>query len=239
MRGTRLLIGPVVTKPSSELDVRPAATARIPALDGLRGIAILLVLLWHGMFGPLFDTRVATYVISVGRLFWSGVDLFFVLSGFLIGGILLDSKDSPRYFATFYLRRAYRILPVYGAVVAFYYLKHIPAYFLHGSPDQARIPFLAYAMFTQNFWMALGISGGIGLAATWSLAVEEQFYLTAPLIVRRLNRVRLAYVLSAVVVLSPLLRVLVVYGSHLGKRAPYVLMPCRADALCRECCRRY
>jgi uncharacterized membrane protein YcfT len=68
------------------------STGRIPALDGLRGIAILLVLLWHVVFGLHPDSKLLTNLLAVGKLSWSGVDLFFVLSGFLIGGILLDRK---------------------------------------------------------------------------------------------------------------------------------------------------
>jgi len=69
-------------------------TVRIPALDGLRGLAILLVLLWHSLFQAAFRHPAFNGLVSLGRLSWSGVDLFFVLSGFLIGGILLDHRDS-------------------------------------------------------------------------------------------------------------------------------------------------
>jgi peptidoglycan/LPS O-acetylase OafA/YrhL len=83
------------------------SSVRIPALDGLRGIAILLVLLAHTVFHTTFQSHAAlNRLVALGSLSFSGVDLFFVLSGFLIGGILLDHLDSPRYFTTFYLRRA-------------------------------------------------------------------------------------------------------------------------------------
>ena len=171
--------------------------------------------------------------LSLGRLSWSGVDLFLVLSGFLIGGILLDAKDSPRYFTTFYLRRAYRILPIYGVVVGIYSLRYLPVSVLHSWAGSAAIPFGAYPTFTQNFWMASrGTFGPVSMAVTWSLAVEEQFYLTAPLIVRRLSRKRLVYMLAAIVFLAPILRVLLVFTFHQDCLAAYVLMPCRADALC-------
>src|SRR5580698_6917955 len=90
------------------------SSARIPALDGLRGVAILLVLLYHAVFQFQPDSIFLLRLLTLGRLTWSGVDLFFVLSGFLIGGILLDVRDSPCYFETFYIRRAFRILPLYG-----------------------------------------------------------------------------------------------------------------------------
>jgi peptidoglycan/LPS O-acetylase OafA/YrhL len=83
---------------------------RSQALDAVRGIAILLVLIWHYL--PR-DGSTPTLIISSTRLFWSGVDLFFVLSGFLIGSILLQNVSSRNYFSTFYIRRAARILPLY------------------------------------------------------------------------------------------------------------------------------
>ena len=76
----------------SQVAALRAASVRIPALDGLRGVAILLVLLWHGVFQIQTDSKVGTRLLSLGSLSWSGVDLFFVLSGFLIGGILLDAQ---------------------------------------------------------------------------------------------------------------------------------------------------
>src|SRR5882724_4805758 len=107
-------------------EVSPLASrGRIPVLDGLRGIAILLVLLYHGLFTIQFESVPLVRLSAIGKLSGSGVDLFFVLSGFLIGGILLDVKDSPHYFKTFYVRRAYRILPLYMAVLGICLLRVI------------------------------------------------------------------------------------------------------------------
>jgi peptidoglycan/LPS O-acetylase OafA/YrhL len=91
------------------------ASPRIPELDGLRGLAILLVILCHHVGNPDhsplgFLPHRFLLPFTAG---WSGVDLFFVLSGFLIGGILLDARDSPNYFRMFYVRRVFRILPIY------------------------------------------------------------------------------------------------------------------------------
>src|SRR3954453_12821145 len=84
--------------------------ARIPELDGLRGIAVLLVVTWH-YFG---NDTVHAWALPF-RLGWSGVDLFFVLSGFLIGGILLENRGTQGYFQCFYGRRFCRIFPLYYA----------------------------------------------------------------------------------------------------------------------------
>jgi peptidoglycan/LPS O-acetylase OafA/YrhL len=163
------------------------------------------------------------------------VDLFFVLSGFLIGGILLDARESPRYFKTFYIRRAYRIFPLYAAVTFLFLFRHLPFHFLLGSLGNASpqvIPWAAYVTLTQNFWMVHFGYGEMAMAVTWSLAVEEQFYLTIPFLIRKIKPSRLLYVLLGVVVWAPALRALIRLTLHNGDFACYVLMPCRADALC-------
>src|SRR5216117_2710692 len=92
-----------------------ALPARIPELDGIRGLAILLVLVWHywasRVHPPLGSAFAGIWMLC--GLTWSGVDLFFVLSGFLIGGVLLEQRDSANYFKTFYVRRVCRIFPIY------------------------------------------------------------------------------------------------------------------------------
>lgn len=221
---------------------RPDWSQRIPALDGVRGIAILLVLLRHSIFamesaigGPPV-TGVFSWFLAAGQLTWSGVDLFFVLSGFLIGGILLDARTSPRYFQTFYFRRFYRILPLYFVVVALFLFQHLPFYAFIAKPGRFQaleIPWWAYATFTQNFWMAyLGTFGLNSAGITWSLAIEEQFYLTIPWIIRKVRLRFLSAVLVAVVVGAPLVRLILraLLGDH-GGVACYVLTPARADGL--------
>jgi len=201
------------TTSTPELSALPrplvSSSRRVPELDGLRGVAILLVLIYHGISDVLPPSGLPARLMAVGRLGWSGVDLFFVLSGFLIGGILLDVRPSPNYFKTFYLRRAYRILPIYGVSMVLFSLRFIrPGGVASlGVFSQSPIPWLSYVTFTQNLWMAALGSFGVGaLAATWSLAVEEQFYLTAPLIVRKVDPKRLVLILLMVVAGSPLLR---------------------------------
>ena len=220
----------------------PDWSVRIPALDGLRGIAILLVLLRHAIFGVTSvqgietHSRFANFVIACGQLSWSGVDLFFVLSGFLIGGILVDARSSPRYFQTFYIRRAYRILPLYFLIIGLSLFPHLLAQF---SPARAAhttplpLPWWSYATFTQNFWMAYrGVFGPSGMGITWSLAIEEQFYLTIPLLVRNVRPRNLGIVLLMVIACAPWLRVLLHSSMTYPGLASYVLMPTRADALC-------
>jgi peptidoglycan/LPS O-acetylase OafA/YrhL len=164
-------------------------------------------------------------------MLWSRVDLFFVLSGFLICGILLDVVSSQSYFRTFYIRRAYRILPLYFVVLLGACLI---TWRYHGQPGWAasadELPY--YAVFLQNFWMAAhGTFGSTMLVATWSLAVEEQFYLTLPVIVRLVAWRTLAFILIATVAISPLLRILACAYFPNRFIAAHVLMPCRADAL--------
>ena len=227
-------IDPAVT-PADRSHTPASFKPRVPALDGLRGIAILLVLLYHTVFSTFTTSHVTRAFYSLGRLSWSGVDLFFVLSGFLIGGILLDTKDSPRYFGTFYARRAYRILPLYASIVVAYiaWLAFMRVqYGQWGDASVSQVPLWTYLTFTQNLWTAAGWTELMVFGVTWSLAVEEQFYLTLPALVRKLSRSALTWLLAAAVVTAPLLRITIHYIFKNGNVADYVLMPCRADTLC-------
>jgi peptidoglycan/LPS O-acetylase OafA/YrhL len=213
-------------------------TGRIPELDGLRGVAIGMVLVWHYFIvtntatpGSLF-----AYALVPGRIFWSGVDLFFVLSGFLIGGILLDARESSNYFKVFYARRFYRIVPIYvvclTGVMALSLLMQWRLASRLGWMLENRLPWFPYLVFLQNFWMAhANTLGAFGLGATWSLAVEEQFYLTLPSLVRFLSPRRLVIALAVGVIMAPCLRILL-HALWPGHAYSWVLlMPCRADAL--------
>ena len=209
---------------------------RISQLDGVRGVAILLVLVYHYFTcqivaepGTLFS-----YLNCATSLTWSGVDLFFVLSGFLIAGILLDHHNTANYFRVFYLRRACRILPLHFLVLGlFICLLATP---MAVSPRFEWVfghafPLVSYATFTQNIFM--GIRGDFGphwLGVTWSLAVEEQFYLFVPLLIYLLPRRVLFCVLLAGVLMAPLLRY-VSPGFH-----AYVNTPWHADTLLSGAC---
>ena len=193
---------------------------RIPELDGIRGVAILLVIARH-YFVFLIQAKPGSalaYAQAAGRLSWTGVDLFFVLSGFLIGGILIDSRDSPSYFRTFYTRRFFRIVPLYvvwliGTCLAMRFVTAgAVGYWLH----EERFSMWPYVLYLQNLWMAArNTLGGNSSGGTWSLAVEEQFYLTLPLIVRYAPRKCLPWIVAAGIALAPLLRVLIfVFAPH-------------------------
>ena len=171
----------------------------VPELDGLRGLAVLGVIFYH--CHPRFEGTPLHYASLWG---WSGVNLFFVLSGFLITSILLESREKPRYFRNFYGRRALRIWPVYVLVLAVVYAQS--DWFIGPKPWDAikAAPWLAYIFFVQNLFH-VAMPPAIG--PTWSLAIEQQYYfLWAPL-VRFLRRPwMLASVLAAAMVCSPLLR---------------------------------
>jgi len=198
---------------------------RIVELDGLRGLAILLVLVWHYIV-PFFDSIPRALILT-----WSGVDLFFVLSGFLIGGILLDARHSPAYFSTFYARRVCRIFPLYFAWLGLGALGATLAIPATAHVFKGSIPMWSYPLFLQNLFMADSQTfGSTWLGITWSLAIEEQFYLLLPLVVRFLSVRKVAVLAGGAIVLAPLLREALYQAGNL-KFAPYVLLPCRADAL--------
>ena len=208
----------------------PSRRDRIPQLDGLRGIAIGSVLVYHYLIVISRIPRLAG-VVRAGSLAWSGVDLFFVLSGFLIGGILIDAKGSPSFFRTFYIRRFYRILPLYFLLLILFWIARAS---LTSFPTRAWLfdgsyPWYAYLTFTQNFFAAKGGPGAHFIDVTWSLAVEEQFYLTVPLLIYFVPARYLMRVVVALLVVVFFARI-VIYESF-GWVASYVLTPARADAL--------
>ncbi len=224
------------------------AAAHIPELDGLRGIAIFLVVTCHYFyFGDLnyhglgLLRNFFAHLTSLFAIGWSGVDLFFVLSGFLIGGILLEARASPHLFRIFYLRRFYRIIPIYYVWILAYVLvmatagPFLRAHVQGGNLPDARYQVLAQLLFLQNFGI-LGYApiAYAWLALTWSLAVEEQFYLVAPIVIRYLSKPSLRKFLAAVILGAPPLRLFFYYRfPRLTTALPvaYTLTPCRADAL--------
>jgi peptidoglycan/LPS O-acetylase OafA/YrhL len=176
--------------------------ARLPAyiaeLDGIRAIAVLMVLFLH-ILDP--DTQSSDALLTVAPRFlvllighgWLGVDLFFVLSGFLITGILLDN---PHNLENFYARRALRILPLYFLCIAL-----MACFYSGGGPY-----FLLSLAFLANFAGLLGVSIPHGPDVFWSLAVEEHFYLIWPWLVRAFSRRTLAFACASIIVAEPIMR---------------------------------
>jgi len=163
---------------------RTLSSGHVPALDGLRGCAILLVLLLHiPLRGPAVETAGVHAIRNTFAIGWSGVELFFVLSGFLITGILFDAKGSDGYFRVFYARRALRILPLYyGSLLAVFLVPHLLGAriaHLDFTPLKDQLWYWAYL---QNYHELTGLPREF-LDAFWTLAIEEQFYLVWPLVI--------------------------------------------------------
>ena len=182
----------------------------MPELDTVRGLAILLVLFYHGFYWQtdltLYSPFERLFIIAMwaGRL---GVNLFFVLSGFLITGLLLESRSRQDYYKRFYIRRALRILPAYGLVVLVLALTRY-----------ASLKFLIMsAAYLANLTPLFGIA--IGYSVLWSLAVEEHFYFLWPAAVRNLSTRWLLGIGLTIVALSPVSRLLTFY---LGRQNGYV-----------------
>jgi peptidoglycan/LPS O-acetylase OafA/YrhL len=213
---------------TSRNGVSPTAPEHVPELDGVRGLAILLVLVWH----YVIDQSRGSLVARAGALTWSGVDLFFVLSGFLLGSILIRHRGGERFYAAFYARRACRILPLYAVLLVLYVLADAwlkdPANQGHAWLFGRPMPFWTYATLTQNVAMSVAdTSGAHFLGITWSLAVEEQFYLILPLIIAFAPPRLLPWLLAALIGLAPVLRAL----AEAQRLDAFVLMPTRMDSL--------
>ena len=171
----------------------------IPELQGLRGLAVLGVVLYH------CHPRLQGTWLYYGSLWgWAGVNLFFVLSGFLITSILLESRDKPHYFRNFYARRALRIWPVYILVLIVCYA-NAPWFIGPSVADAVRAaPWWAYLLFLQNLFH---IAMPPAISQTWSLAIEEQYYFLWAPIVRFLRRSSLlASLLIILLIACPLVR---------------------------------
>ncbi len=214
---------------------------RVPALDGLRGIAIAMVMLYHFdfLYHLHFTDEGASLVLLddlVSKTFgagWAGVDLFFVLSGFLITGILYDAKGpARRFFASFYARRSLRIFPAYYGFLALL-LVSLPLLGETGAAEEILRALPWYASYLTNVQEALnpGLRPDFLFAGhIWSLAVEEQFYLVWPAFVFLFSRRTLLWVCAAGLLAALALRAgfdLAGLPSSLG----YVLTPARMDAL--------
>lgn len=204
--------------------------ARNLALDGLRGIAILLILLTHWGIPIPGSSRFAAPILAFTKSCWVGVDLFFVLSGFLITGILVDTVGTKDSLKIFYARRFLRIFPLYyGVLVGLLLLT--PVLHLVWGP---MLPLLVLYMQNTGIGVPLDkymLSHAVNLNPYWSLAVEEQFYLLWPLFVfaiRDVNRLtKIAFALSG---LALVLRIVLVRAG-VSPWFVYCFTACRADTL--------
>ncbi|HET8889728.1 MAG TPA: acyltransferase [Candidatus Angelobacter sp.] len=179
----------------------------LPELDVLRGFAILAV-----MFHHVGKNLPALHLLKMGTYGWAGVDLFFVLSGFLITGILLEAKGKAHYFRNFYARRILRIWPLYYALLLFaFVLLPLALPSLREQIFQDAHPWESYIFFLQNLLCAKPIGFG-PVGVTWSLAIEEQYYLAWPFLVLILSPRALKFAAIGAFTLSVTIRILQAFG---------------------------
>ena len=212
------------------------ASTYVPAVDGLRGIAILLVLWYHAPFLfrdlPEFTTSHSPWEVlglagtmSLGG--WIGVDLFFVVSGFLITTILLRLRDRGGSLWVFWGRRGLRILPL-----ATLYLLVLSVLTWLGDPLKMVSHFEGwawYALYLGNIHITLYGWQPLAIMILWSLAIEEQFYLVWPLLVRACTRHRLLWWSGGIMAAAPVVRAIML--SVADYPATYVFTICRLDGL--------
>jgi peptidoglycan/LPS O-acetylase OafA/YrhL len=207
----------------------PRNQGDIAEIDGLRGLAIFAVMV-HRLW-PRDAVNRLSVAADAG---WIGVDLFFVVSGFLITRILLETRNDPQYFRNFYARRVLRIFPLYylfvGTLLVVFPLAGNSAYLDHsGSP-------FWYLTFLGNMPEALlGNDPPYWLAPVWSLAIEEQFYLTFPWIVLWLGPERLGRFLVGLFLFAPVVRLATMLAWPDQERIQYLFTLCRVDAIAAGC----
>jgi peptidoglycan/LPS O-acetylase OafA/YrhL len=205
----------------------------LPLLDGVRGLAGMLVVLHHYVSPPTTGSLATTVIGTLTGAMWCGVDLFFVLSGFLITRNLLTALSRPRYYVNFYGRRTLRIFPLYYAVLLVAALAAVASDSADAAALRSELPWVA--TYTTNLKIALSGYGGlvnsiIVLGHFWSLAVEEHFYLVWPFLIRRAAAAaRLVTLTLTTIGVASLTRVaLAMFGFPL---AAYVFTLARADSL--------
>jgi peptidoglycan/LPS O-acetylase OafA/YrhL len=205
------------------------AAPRLPVLDGLRSL-VILVLLVHFTDAVTFTGGIAVLRFSLNLAAIIALDVFFVLSGFLITGILLDTRESPRYFRTFYIRRCLRILPVYYGFLLMFLV--VLPYATRSFPE-LRVPPAEqayYWAYLVNIAHGLGVRPVAATGPLWSLAVEEQFYLVWPAVVYLCTRSQLRAVCLVCLLVAPVARLICVTVAP-TTMAFYELTPARMDGL--------
>ncbi len=205
-----------------------AVLKHIPTLDGVRGLAIALVLLHH--FTQAIKPRHwGDHLFYLpGHIGWTGVDLFFVLSGFLVTTILIRTKERAHYFSNFYSRRFLRIFPLYYGVLFFYFviLSSLPISFPEGLFDHQ----LWFWLYGANFYTAIEGWPVRPLAHFWSLAIELQFYLIWPIVIYFIRQQWLVWIMIALISISVISRGVLAYQDY-AAHVMYSLTFCRMDAM--------
>jgi peptidoglycan/LPS O-acetylase OafA/YrhL len=207
----------------------------MPELDAVRGVAIGMVVLYHGFFWSSLGQNVR----GVERLLilstqpgWLGVDLFFVLSGFLISGLLIDAKGSSlkRFYVSFYARRSLRILPLY-------YLILITVGILLLAADEVSVGFISLsAIYLSNIAIWLGFKANYPLIVLWSLAIEEQFYLIWPTLIRILSLNQAFGMVLFLCVIEPIFRAVSFVNWGYVERGAAILTWYRLDSFAWGAC---
>jgi peptidoglycan/LPS O-acetylase OafA/YrhL len=215
----------VVTPPGNATAFKPR---HVPALDGLRAIAVLMVLLCH------FQLATSHWIWQIFHQGGFGVYLFFVLSGFLITRILLSEKNKPAYFRNFYARRTLRIFPLYYGVLALQFWVLLPIFptprILADAHYQGWLWAYGYNILTAVKGHFVFSSDWMWLGHFWSLAVEEQFYVVWPFIVLALGRETLLKLCIGIVALTPILR-LAFYAAGANQYWVWMFTICQMDSL--------
>ena len=220
---------PESTGPSNGFNFRH----RMPALDGLRGLAILSVFLYHYAGGTDHhpDSVLLKGMYSITRFGWAGVDLFFVLSGFLITGILYDTRNDSGYLRKFYARRSLRIFPVYYLFLA---IVVIVGALVGVRWRFAQTSFLLYVGYPCALvWPHLiPATSYLRITHLWSLCMEEQFYLVWPLLIGALGTPRrILCACGFLMCVALTLRILVWGAGWLNPVWAYTFLPFRMDSL--------
>jgi len=226
-------------EPAQESVSRLRRGGRVPELDGLRGIAVLTVMIYHfSIVKNVTNLGIDNAYYRIAAMGWAGVDLFFVLSGFLITGILLEAKSrSPHYFRSFYLRRVLRIFPLYYAyLAAFFIVFPLFAGRVLGPAQMAHFEELEKIqawlwLYASNLWTFFeGVHTGLATSHFWSLAIEEQFYLIWPLVVFLVTRDALRRTCVIMIGLALVIRVGLEFAG-VDAQSIYTFTPARMDTL--------
>lgn len=209
----------------------------VPSVDGLRGIALLLVFLAHMIALPISGDAVGVdgTVRALARFGWTGVDLFFVLSGFLITGILLDTKGQPYYWRNYFARRCLRIVPLYYGSLTFLFVL-LPRLVHWSEPAYATLQANQawYWTYTVNFLQVLQGTGATPLNTGhfWSLSIEEQYYFFWPFVVLLVSPRALVRVAACTMAFGLVFRTwFVLIDPIQNAPAAYVFTPGRLDGL--------